>query len=263
MRDLDCGDGVVRVREPEALPSEITSNELHCATCLSTLSANSASSRQLSLHASFTAQLQFYRTEIRQCELAGGSVCIEDNINNFGQPQSPRANPPAATKAPRAPVGARSTRSCPRVVHVVFQNPPSARHLPVRANRREYTKTAYAPQCDLRCNYGAEKFMVKLSKENPPLMSLRRGATPSRTPTRRAHPEWPRPTIEGCSTLISFTNISEYSFSSTSFPKIVESLEAYNTCSKLILISNFKHMVCRVYTCIYICAIDNKRLIST
>ncbi len=32
---------------------------------------------------------------------------------------------------------------------------------PVRANRREYTKTAHAPQCDLRCNYGAEKFPLR------------------------------------------------------------------------------------------------------
>ena len=32
-------------------------------------------------------------------------------------------NPPAATKAPRAPIGARSTRGCPRVAHLPIQHP--------------------------------------------------------------------------------------------------------------------------------------------
>ena len=39
-------------------------------------------------------------------ELAVGVVCVGNNIDNLGQPQPPRANPPAAQKVSRAPIGA-------------------------------------------------------------------------------------------------------------------------------------------------------------
>ncbi len=61
---------------------------------------------------------------LRDDGCAERSVWIGNNVDNLGQPQAPRANPPAATERVRAPVGARPTRSCPSVVHVVSNTLP-------------------------------------------------------------------------------------------------------------------------------------------
>ena len=59
-------------------------------------------------------------------------------------------------REPRARRLARGRLEVVLVLSMLFSKSPIS-PAPVRANRRKYTKTAHAPQCDLRCNYGAEK----------------------------------------------------------------------------------------------------------